>query len=579
MDDPDEATPGPGLGSDERAENDETTQSRLMKIPRRPSLLWALPIFGISAFVAALRAAAMSWILFRLACRIAHPTEDPWSLTSSRAPILTLNLILREPLSYSVGLRSESSPNETQGPNIGGHCNLMDPYFGNAYLLFLTLPASILILNFCGRAWWGHRADIWGRNAVIAVCAAATAIHDVNLLLVYRFFPPGAFIWLLPGTLIAGLLGGTLAESAMLAYLVDCTPPKHRSAILSFNAGVGFAAAGLAFVIGQKVASLSEHPSTPILISIAWSSIMVLLWNFVVPESLAHEIREVNAQETMARDTGTTAQSGRSSRVGQGLRSLVQPLRMIKPPFKNPQDPSIGNDYTLIKIAGILILVLASSHASSSFLFSWLLLLLRSLPINDWNETGFLPWPFCRAGLFILIFPGLIYLCQKMERRDSAVALSGPDDRLLETAAAPDPQTGTIPDDSHPPVQTATSWSDLSAIRILVVCSALSYATSFIPGAYPFISNMVGLALSAGILPCAQSLGLAVFPARETHVGTFFGAFSVVVELGLILPAVLNYIISSLLEMFRHHLFIVLLAIVWLFLSYLLSMFVRRPRM
>ncbi|KZV86250.1 hypothetical protein EXIGLDRAFT_752892 [Exidia glandulosa HHB12029] len=272
---------------------------------RRPSILWVIPLFAVSSFVIAIRASSLNDVYMRVGC-LAFPPEVDFPTSFDNHTMFEVPQKLR---SWSI---FASSP-ATAGVLRVERDYPCSPYGDAMYaigFMQVTLYTITLLLNIAMCAWWGQRADGWGRTVVLAIASAAAMTSDINLVLVSHFLPRKPHLWLLPGAIFQGVFGGTASYAAMMAYLGDTSSPRHRrryptvpslafrSIVFSVNGGIMAASYGLGTLLG----SWTNNPSTPVIgftyISLAWNAIAMMLWIFVVPDSFPPEIRVTTANPT-----------------------------------------------------------------------------------------------------------------------------------------------------------------------------------------------------------------------------------------------------------------------------------------
>ncbi|KZV85301.1 hypothetical protein EXIGLDRAFT_262513 [Exidia glandulosa HHB12029] len=324
--------PGPDATNDDvLPDGEHGRQPSISRTLARPSIVWALPIFAISSFVSALRTVAALAIYLRL---------DP--------DYLHIN------------------PNAVHESIVQTFLDGADVNSASlAHMWFLlSLPASV---GWLTHAWWGQRADAWGRTVVLAISAAAATSTGINILLVSYIRPSRFDLWLLPGAMLEGLFGGA-GVSASLAYLSDCSPAHHRAAVFSINSGLSVAAYGL----GARPGPLPTHPAVLLCVSIAWNVIAAGLWAIVVPESLLQDVRAAKRAEPIIH--WPSAQRRLLVYLALPLecvRALVRPLGILRPRLKDEAHPTQGRDWSVFYLAGAALLVYVGRYAATIFL--WLL--------------------------------------------------------------------------------------------------------------------------------------------------------------------------------------------------------------
>ncbi|EJD44130.1 MFS general substrate transporter [Auricularia subglabra TFB-10046 SS5] len=499
---------------------------------KRPSIYWVLPLGAFRQLCIIMGAAPQIEILTRMACQVHRPDlaiehvrfpdwrDDPPPNTSvppgPLPPIMPWSAAhVAQGFVEVYGLGDIfTGGNSTKKPTRGALC-AKDPEVQKGTAWVITIAGVLAGLT-----------------------TTLTSACDSNMILVTYFsaqLPGKAYWWIIPGTMFVGLLGGGYGGGALAAYLSDCTEPTNRAAVFAINAGIAMGGVALAPLIGAQLVRHSGDLLSPFYLSVLTNLIALLLWLFVVPESLPRDVRAANAkklEEERERSLPDPGQGwGWVLRWIQPLIDLIRPLKAFIPHWRDEGDHSTGKDWNLT-VLGIVYTIIAISTAAIAYfmqiaqnLWSW-----DNEMIGYWLSLIGLS----RAVYLLVIFPVIIRL---FKPKPHPVALEGPEDQLHpETAqpapAASDPETETEVEEELPK-STATPSFDLVIIRVSLLADAAMYVCIFLSATpLQWMLGTMGLAMGGSLFPSLMSLALAVSPGGAAEAGSLFGGFQVLLSLG-----------------------------------------------
>ncbi|KZV87001.1 MFS general substrate transporter [Exidia glandulosa HHB12029] len=579
---------------------------------KHPSIYWGIVLSSIQMFTLAMQSAPSIEIFNRMACQVIRPDiriehvrypawrDDPPIIPSPPLPLpmpmpmpmMTLNFFTDD-FMVSGGLGGMMNPNQTQSPTKGQLC-LKDPRVQETVASLVTVLSVISgTLTLFVSAWWGQRADLWGRTTVISVSALATLIHDVSVITCTYFsqqLPGKAYWWFIPGTVLVGILGGMASGvAAERAYLSDCAEPTSRAAVFAFQAGMGMGGMAIAPIVGAQLVRLSGDLLSVYYLAFVVDLMLLALWFFAVPESLSYSTRASNQKqweedrrarlEAASQRTATT----RLGRFAQLMRAnpvidLFKPLSVLFPAYKDEDDHSLGRDWNMT-VLGATFLILSISSGAAPFLMQ------LSQVLWGWGNEMVGYWlsvlGASRAIYLLFIFPPVVRF---FKPKPAAIALEGPESQLHSNATETSlPSNAEVPSDAEvemevpkpPPVPSF----DLLVARISLGLDVIAWcfvAASQTPGHW--LLSTAGLAIGSALTPTVMSLALALYPNGDAEAGKLFGAFSVLTTLGAEICGQLIFgaIFKASVGVFPR--LIVVVAAAALFVAFIMLFFIRLPK-
>ncbi|EJD41598.1 MFS general substrate transporter [Auricularia subglabra TFB-10046 SS5] len=391
------------------------------------------------------------------------------------------------------------------------------------------------MLTMCTTGWWGQRSDMWGRTRVLAVAVVAMAAGEVNLILVAKYghlLPGVRYWWLLPGSVILGLLGGGSGNAPMQAYLSDAADPDDRASVFSVWGGVTWAGTAIGPLIAGELLKATHNLLSVYYFSVAVNIFLFVMWVFVVPESLEPSTRAENKKRWReARRIPVSEGAGFVSRVFRLLTQrlivdLIEPLSICLPRLRDPNNPRKGKDWNLTFTAlSYLCLVIVTGGTIYLVQLVHDEFGLDSIRIGYWvSALGIV-----RAVYLLFFLPGVYAL---LRPKSQPVELPGPEEQLHREASLHVPAVSEAGAGDEPEMETPP-WFDLVVARVSIICDTLTFLAMLAASTVQqFIVFSMGMAFGAGLAPAYMSLALALSPGGAAEGGKLFGAFGILTSLG-----------------------------------------------
>ncbi|EJD44105.1 hypothetical protein AURDEDRAFT_166826 [Auricularia subglabra TFB-10046 SS5] len=489
---------------------------------RRPSVYWVLPLAALRLLAEAMQAAPAVELFTRMACQVHRPDLG---IEHVRFP----------------GWRDGDDP---LAPTRGQLC-AEDSAVQQATATIITVFGALAgVLTTATAGWWGQRSDLWGRTIVLAVTALASLVRDGNIILAVLFsgrLPGISYWWLLPGTILIGLLGGATGNAALQAYLSDCTAPGTRAAVFAVNTGLSWGGVAIAPILGAQLIKRTGDLLSVFYASLAANLVVFLMFILLVPESLAPEHRAENKRKSdesrgkrLARVAGTRC---RWTQVSCWLRNsfvadLLRPLKVFIPTWRDADDRKAGRDWNFA-VMGATYLLIAIGTGYALFLMQ----LGQILWGWDSEMTGY--WlsllGLCRAIYLLLLFPLIIRI---FKPKTPGVKLEGPEGQLVASSS-----TSSGDSDIDTQKKPATPAFDLTLTQAVLAIETAVYVLVVLSRTpKEWTASTMGIALGGSLSPSLMSLALALSPGGSAEAGSLFGAFSVLLSLG---DDVLGHLLSG----------------------------------
>ncbi|KAJ7104103.1 major facilitator superfamily-domain-containing protein [Mycena belliarum] len=215
------------------------------------------------------------------------------------------------------------------------------------------------LLSAFTTGWWGQFGERHGRTKVLAIATVGLFLTDLIFILASTPSSPlssHGHKLLLVAPVIEGLLGGwSTLQSAMSAYISDCTSSGSRAAVFSKFTGVSFLGFGFgpligAWLIRHPIAFLTSPPppgqpqaqsvSSVFWVAVFCSFINLFLVLFVFPESVTKEQRDLasgkgkgkgkaRAGPSTLEDVAEEREAGKES--AGIMKRLLRPLAIFLP--------------------------------------------------------------------------------------------------------------------------------------------------------------------------------------------------------------------------------------------------------
>ncbi|KAF9905612.1 hypothetical protein EC991_001512 [Linnemannia zychae] len=388
------------------------------KVPwyKRPSVLWLLPIFGMTWITGGMLISSQGQFQAALLCR-EYLNRHTSNYTSSAL------LSAAESGSNGRGVASflaSTSMSLVASMPSSEECKVHEIQAFTAKILAL-LDVITGVASAFSIGYYTSLSDKYGRKIIII-------LGFFNSLLVLGSFVLMSVYWdqiglplMVLSALANGLLGGaTLGITMALAYTADCTDPAKRSLAFSWiHAGLYF---GLAIgpYMGGVISTATGTILTIVFIDIVATSLALLLAVFILPESLPsmqpEHLRRLYATSEGAKDNSSAAEPTRQRAVAWHSHTL-QALAFFKPN---------GRNTNLVLLAAISFLQMLAYKGTIS------VIILYTNQMFNWKyyEDGvmFSLSSTARLVTMLILLPLLVHFYQKSvlkkQRRLAAQAAS-----------------------------------------------------------------------------------------------------------------------------------------------------------
>ncbi|KAF9151743.1 hypothetical protein BG015_006263 [Linnemannia schmuckeri] len=288
---------------------------------KRPSVLWLLPIFGMTWITNGMLASSQGQFQAALLCRE--------YLNRHTSNISTTLLASASEGGISSFLASAAvKPAE--------ECLLPEIQAFTAKILALTEVITGLASMFT-IGYYASLSDKYGRKIIMIVgfLNALLVLGSFVLMSVY-WDQIGLPLMILSG-LVNGLLGGTtLGVTMALAYAADCTDPSQRHLAFSWLHAALYFGLAIGPYMGGSISKATGTILTVVFIDITVTSLGLLLTVFVMPESLPYmqpeRLRRLFATND---DAKTSSNSSAAGRRAPWHSHVFQALLFFKPNGRN----------------------------------------------------------------------------------------------------------------------------------------------------------------------------------------------------------------------------------------------------
>ncbi|KAJ7707662.1 major facilitator superfamily domain-containing protein [Mycena rosella] len=200
-----------------------------------------------------------------------------------------------------------------------------------------SFTVSMGLLSALTTGWWGRFGERHGRTKVLAIASLGLFLTDLIFILASTPSSPlssHGHVLLVIAPVLEGLFGGwSTLQSAMSAYISDCTSSGSRASVFSRFTGVAFLGFGFGPILGgwlirHPIAFLAgpPHPGQPqaqSVTSVFWvaaccSFINLCLVLFVFPESVTQEQRDLASGKGKGKAPDRTSGNGTLDNVAEG---------------------------------------------------------------------------------------------------------------------------------------------------------------------------------------------------------------------------------------------------------------------
>ncbi|KAF9572295.1 hypothetical protein EC968_010086 [Mortierella alpina] len=361
---------------------------------KRPSVLWLLPIFGMTWVSTGMLQSSLGQFKASLLCREylnRHTSNTTLMATEGVASFLAHTSL------HTVHGLSEMTAAFRPAPE----CKVAEIQAFTAKILgFVEVIDSVASSLSAG--YYTSLSDKHGRRIIILIAFFNAFVVLCSLVAMSAYWDQIGLSLMVASGLINGLLGGNFLGLTMsLAYTADCTEPAKRGLAFSWLHAALYLGLAIGPYLGGSISKASGSILTVVFIDMAITLVALLLTALILPESLpakqlAH-IRKLYPQISIRDDTAV----GTQERVPWHSH-VMGSLAFFKPN---------GRNTNLILLAGI------SSLAMLAFKGTLSVVILYTNQVFQWTEyeDGIM---FSLASIVrfitILIFrPVLVHFYQK----------------------------------------------------------------------------------------------------------------------------------------------------------------------
>ncbi|KAF8945662.1 hypothetical protein BGZ47_002222 [Haplosporangium gracile] len=295
---------------------------------KRPSVLWLLPIFGMTWITSGMLASSQGQFQAALLCR------EYLNRHTSNISTTLLTSVASEGGVSSFLASAAVKPAE--------ECLLPEIQAFTAKILALTEVITGLASMFT-IGYYASLSDKYGRKIIIIVgfLNALLVLGSFVLMNVY-WDQIGLPLMILSG-LVNGLLGGTtLGVTMALAYAADCTDPSQRHLAFSWLHAALYFGLAIGPYMGGLISKATGTILTVVFIDITVTSLGLLLTVFVMPESLPsmqpEHLRRLFATNADAKTSSNSTAAGAQPTAGRRVpwhSHVFQALLFFKPNGRN----------------------------------------------------------------------------------------------------------------------------------------------------------------------------------------------------------------------------------------------------
>ncbi|KAK5814380.1 major facilitator superfamily domain-containing protein [Linnemannia elongata] len=357
---------------------------------KRPSVLWLLPIFGMTWITNGMLASSQGQFQAALLCR-----EYLNRHTSNISTTLLTSVTSESGISSFL---AAVKPAE--------ECSLPEIQAFTAKILALTEVITGLASMFT-IGYYASLSDKYGRKIIMVVgfFNALLVLGSFVLMSVY-WDQIGLPLMILSG-LVNGLLGGTtLGVTMALAYAADCTDPSQRSLAFSWLHAALYFGLAIGPYMGGSISKATGTILTVLFIDITVTSLGLILTVFVMPESLPSMQPEHLRQLFMPNDAMTSGSSAAGAQLAARRAPwhshVLQAFRFFKPN---------GRNTNLVLLAAISFLQMLAYRGTIS------VIILYTNKMFNWSEyedgVMFSLSSIARLVTMLIFLPVLVHFYQK----------------------------------------------------------------------------------------------------------------------------------------------------------------------
>nr|GAT60723.1 predicted protein [Mycena chlorophos] len=308
----------------------------------RPRPLWLVPFACIAALVRGMTLAPRVEVFSQLSCsRLHHQFNhtESMSLYPGLSPQSTLDpaefwvIIDSPPAEDNDEPWSDEETEDDPRKIPSARCMADAGVQADAARLQTMFTTTMGLLSAVTTGWWGRYGERHGRTRVLTFSILGLLLTD--LIFILSSTPSSPFSshghkLLMVAPIIEGLLGGwSTLQSAISAYLSDCTSSGSRALVFSRFTGVLFVGLGIGPTLGASLIrhpipflNSPPHPGQPnaaTVTSVFWvavglQALNLLMILFVVPESTNKNNGKGKARDTSQAGPSTTEDAAPASK-------------------------------------------------------------------------------------------------------------------------------------------------------------------------------------------------------------------------------------------------------------------------
>ncbi|KAF9139967.1 hypothetical protein BGX30_007221 [Mortierella sp. GBA39] len=357
---------------------------------KRPSVLWLLPIFGMTWITNGMLASSQGQFQAALLCR-----EYLNRHTSN------FSTTLLTPITFENGVSSflaAVKPAE--------ECSLAEIQAFTAKILALTEVITGLASMFT-IGYYASLSDKYGRKIIMIVGFFNTLLVLGAFVLMSVYWDQIGLPLMIISGLVNGLLGGTtLGVTMALAYAADCTDPSQRSLAFSWLHAALYFGLAIGPYMGGSISKATGTILTVLFIDIVVTSLGLLLTVFVMPESLPsmqpEHLRQLFAPNDAKTSNSSAAGAQPAARRAPWHSHVFQAFRFFKPN---------GRNTNLVLLAAISFLQMLAYRGTIS------VIILYTNKMFNWSEYEdgimFSLSSTARLVTMLIFLPLLVHFYQK----------------------------------------------------------------------------------------------------------------------------------------------------------------------
>ncbi|KAF9538539.1 hypothetical protein EC957_006461 [Mortierella hygrophila] len=357
---------------------------------KRPSVLWLLPIFGMTWITNGMLASSQGQFQAALLCR-----EYLNRHTSN------ISTTLMTPITFENGVSSffaAVKPAE--------ECSLAEIQAFTAKILALTEVITGLASMFT-IGYYASLSDKYGRKIIMIVGFFNTLLVLGSFVLMNVYWDQIGLPLMILSGLVNGLLGGTtLGVTMALAYAADCTDPSQRSLAFSWLHAALYFGLAIGPYMGGSISKATGTILTVLFIDIVVTSLGLLLTVFVMPESLPsmqpEHLRRLFAPNDAKTSNSSAAGAQPAARRAPWHSHVLQAFRFFKPN---------GRNTNLVLLAAISFLQMLAYRGTLS------VIILYTNKMFNWSEYEdgimFSLSSTARLVTMLIFLPLLVHFYQK----------------------------------------------------------------------------------------------------------------------------------------------------------------------